>query len=127
VDLEGHPFNVQIGSKSCSCGKFQEMDIACEHACSYLLYRNEDPSQHTGEEYSVQYYKNTYEQAIVPLIAEMLTESEMITPPAVKRGRGRPRKRRIRHASEAVAKRPKHCSSCSQAGHTRKTCKQPRA
>jgi hypothetical protein len=125
TDLEGNDFIIRIDVGTCSCGKFQEFDFPCKHVAAFALSKGQDPVQYVGGVYTVEHYKRTYEQAIPPIVASQLQTLREIRPPMIKRGRGRPRKLRIRHSSEIEKKRLKHCSLCKQAGHTRKRCKKP--
>ena len=117
---------VNIPAKTCTCYRWQKSGIPCAHALSVSLNRKEQPETYTQHFYHLDAYRATYANAIFPPNADDATatytvqddrdaesdsesESESdsdsdsgdnLLPPNTRRAPGRPKKRRIRGATE---------------------------
>ncbi|XP_070022697.1 uncharacterized protein [Nicotiana sylvestris] len=79
---------------TCSCGKFQMDELSLNPMPDESLW-------------------------VIP--TEVL--EDVVLPPKGRRNAGRPRKERLKPASEKESKRAFSCSVCGQGGHNRKTCR----
>ena len=74
------------------------------------------------DQYTVQYYRNSYKHFLIPINVENLVSNSGILPPIFKKQRGRPKTKRIRKGGgkekEAIL-----CSNCQETGHNRRTCR----
>nr|XP_009596709.2 uncharacterized protein LOC104092748 [Nicotiana tomentosiformis] len=126
--LEGVRRNIVcLEEGTCSCGRFQMDELPCLHA--WAVFKNQ---QLKAGQYCSFYYKNdnllrTYEFSVNPMPYESLwvipTEvlEDVVLPPKGRRNVRRPRKERLKPASEKEYKRGFSCSVCGQSGHNRKT------
>ncbi|KAL0287349.1 UNVERIFIED_CONTAM: hypothetical protein Scaly_2766500 [Sesamum calycinum] len=134
--------SVDLGSKSCSCRKWQLSSIPCKHACFAIYYEKQVPIDYVHECYSVETYKKVSAPAIQLISHEgMWYESCIILPlpPNFRRGAGRPKKARRRESDEPTIKKKKksktpqvyklrrnqktvHCNTCGETGHNTAKC-----
>ena len=143
-------YTVNLGQKTCSCSHFQQNDIPCGHAYSFILALNCAPRNFMLTVFLISTWKNTYSQNIQPMrlaeVDEILAEQNfnpnpLCHPPQkLRSAQGRPRNHRIvRGVQRKQTVRPQailnleaaplergcgsqQCSRCSQWGHNRKTC-----
>ncbi|XP_019224608.1 PREDICTED: uncharacterized protein LOC109206249 [Nicotiana attenuata] len=114
---------------TCSCGKFQMDELPCPHAWAVLKNQQLKPGQYCSFYYKKDKLLRTYEFPVNPMPDESLwvipTEvmEDVVLPPKGRRNAGRPRKERLKPASEKESKRAFSCSVCGQGGHNRKTCR----
>ncbi|XP_019239112.1 PREDICTED: uncharacterized protein LOC109219137 [Nicotiana attenuata] len=109
---------------TCSCGKFQMDKLSCPHAWVVLKNQQLKPGQ-----YCSFYYKKDKLLPVNPIADESLwvipieVMEDVVLPPKGRRNAGRPRKERLKPASEKESKRAFSCFVCGQGGHNRKTCR----
>jgi len=142
-------YAVNLGQKTCSCSHFQQNDILCGHAYSFILVLNCAPRDFMPTIFLITTWKNTYRQNIQQItlveVDEILAEHDfnpgpLCHPPQKLRlAQGRLRNQRLVWAVrrkqtaraqavlnlEAVprerGRRSQQCSRCTQWGHNRKT------
>jgi len=114
---------------TCSCGKFQMDELPCPHAWAVLKNQQLKPGQYCSFYYKKDKLLRTYEFPVNPMPDESLwvipieVMEDVVLPPKGRRNAGRPRKERLKPASEKESKRAFSCSVCGQGGHNRKTCR----
>ncbi|XP_009781030.1 uncharacterized protein LOC107767491 [Nicotiana tabacum] len=114
---------------TCSCRKFQMDELLCPHAWAVLKNQHLKPGQYCSFYYKKDKLLKTYEFPVNPIPDESLwvipieVMEDVILPPEGRRNAGRPRKERLRPASEKESKRAFSCSVCGQGGHNRKICR----
>ncbi|KAL0419564.1 UNVERIFIED_CONTAM: hypothetical protein Sradi_1369900 [Sesamum radiatum] len=140
--FDGSQHCVDLGSKSCSCRKWQLSGIPCKHVCCAIYHQKQDPKDYVADCYSVDTYRRVYKPAILPMSHEgMWSESCIIPPipPNFGRRAGRPAKARRRESDEPTLKNKKkskrkqvqkikrhqttvHCRTCGEPGHNTTKC-----
>ncbi|KAL3529235.1 hypothetical protein ACH5RR_008557 [Cinchona calisaya] len=128
-------FVVNVYGRSCTCKEWDLTGIPCEHAYATIMHNGKEAVDYVHPFYTIQFYKKTYKYVIIPILEKNLwleTGELLIEPPELRRRPSRPRKLRRKGPDERVdssmvTRRGTvlHCSNCKQAGHNRKTCKQP--
>ncbi|XP_016504208.1 uncharacterized protein LOC107822200 [Nicotiana tabacum] len=114
---------------TCSCGKFQMDELPCPYAWAVLKNQQLKPGQYCSFYYKKDKLLKTYEFPVNSMPDESLwvipTEvmEDVVLPPKGRRNAGRPRKERLKPASEKESKWHLSCSVCGQGGHSRKTCR----
>ncbi|XP_019231123.1 PREDICTED: uncharacterized protein LOC109211976, partial [Nicotiana attenuata] len=115
--LEGVRRNiVYLEEGTCSCGKFQMDELPCPHAWAVLKNQQLKPGQYCSFYYKKDKLLSTYEFPVNPMPDESLwvipTEvmEDVVLPPKGRRNAGRPRKERLKPASEKESKRAFSCS-----------------
>ncbi|XP_070030014.1 uncharacterized protein [Nicotiana sylvestris] len=104
-------------------------ELPCPHAWAVLKNRQLKPDQYCSFYYKKDKLLRTYEFPVNPMPDESLwvipTEvlEDVVLPPKWRKNTGRPRKERLKPASEKESKRAFSCSVCGQGGHNRKTCR----
>jgi hypothetical protein len=143
----GKNYVVNIHARTCTCYRWQKSGIPCAHALSVILNRKEQPEIYTQHFYHLNTYRATYINAIFPPNVDE-TDATMsytvqedgdyesdsddgsdddLLPPSTRRAPGRPKKRRIRGATEGddrSRKRIFRCGRCNKEGHSRRTCEE---
>ncbi|XP_019229929.1 PREDICTED: uncharacterized protein LOC109210905 [Nicotiana attenuata] len=103
-------------------------ELPCPHAWAVLKNQQLKPGQYCSFYYKKDKLLRTYEFPVNPIPDKSLwvipTEvmEDVVLPPKERRNAGRPRKERLKPASEKESKRAFSCSVCGQGGHNRKTC-----
>jgi len=137
---------VDLAQHSYTCSIWQSSSYPCCHAISIILDQKQDPQRYVESIFTIAAYKNTYEQAIIPLDLANVngdaihspptvvsdeedseSEDDSVLPPSTHRAPGRPPKRRVRGGHDEV-NRPKRqfiCSRCGKTKHSHKTCHGP--
>ena len=135
--------------KTCSCGVWQSTGIPCCHTISIILGLGKDPQLYAQEFYTLEFYRNTYINAIFHPLTHTGMDNRGIKrrrrrrrraggfqytelmPANTRRPSGRPKKRRI-HGEEEVdeegnirVRKIHHCSRCGDVGHSKRTCHKP--
>ncbi|XP_070015840.1 uncharacterized protein [Nicotiana sylvestris] len=101
---------------TCSCEKFQMDELPCPHAWAVLKNQQLKPGQYCSFYYKKDKLLRTYEFPVNPMPDESLwvipieVMEDVVLPPKGRRKAGRPRKERLRHASEKEFKRAFSCS-----------------
>ncbi|XP_019227659.1 PREDICTED: uncharacterized protein LOC109208959 [Nicotiana attenuata] len=114
---------------TCSCRKFQMDEFPCPHAWAVLKNQQLKPGQYCSFYYKKDKLLRTYEFPVNPMLDESLwvipaeVLEDVVLPPKGRRNTGRPRKERLKPASEKESKRAFSCSVCGQGGHNRNTCR----
>ncbi|XP_075091604.1 uncharacterized protein LOC142171799 [Nicotiana tabacum] len=117
IVLEGVRRNiVYLEEGICSCGRFQMDELLCPHAWAILNNQQLKPGQYCSSYYKKDNPLRTYEFPVNPMPNESLwvipTEvlEDVVLPPKGRRNAGRPRKRKLKPASEKEYKRGFSCS-----------------
>ncbi|XP_019234840.1 PREDICTED: uncharacterized protein LOC109215262 [Nicotiana attenuata] len=128
--LEGVRGNIVcLEEGTCSCDKFQMNELPCPHAWAVLKNQQLKPGQYCSFYYKKDNLLKTYEIPVNPMPDESLwvipidVLEDVVLPPKGRRNARRPRKERLKPASEKESKRAFSCSVCGQSGHNRKTCR----
>ena len=95
---------VNTANISCTCGFPQETKLPCRHLAAALMFDFTDPRTLVAGERRVEALRAVYAGCVVPIDISQLRD-DGLRPPAVRRGRGRPRVKRIRSAFEGTTKR----------------------
>ena len=124
--MDRRNIDVNISAKTCTCSCWQKSVTPCLHALSISLTCKEQPETYTQHFYHLDAYRATYANAIFPPNANDATATYMVQddrdvesdsesenesdsdsdsddnllPPNTRRVPGRPKKRRIRSATE---------------------------
>ncbi|XP_031120347.1 uncharacterized protein LOC116023484 [Ipomoea triloba] len=136
-------YSVDLGSRLCSCRKWDLTGIPCSHAvCAIWIKHGKGPVWHyVDPSYYISTYLKTYDGCIKPMAGFEkwpAIEREPPLPPLYNAKPGRPRKLRKRSAGET---RPAgesskasvyltrkhvtlHCTICKQSGHNSRKCPQ---
>ncbi|KAG8380808.1 hypothetical protein BUALT_Bualt06G0055000 [Buddleja alternifolia] len=123
---------VDLLLKTCTCGMFQLCGYPCCHACAAISERRGEVDDYVDDCFKKEAYLRVYEHMIhaVPGQRDYIkTNYPILRAPAIKRKRGRPRKRRIRGAGECVDSTrvglTHICKNCLQLGHNKGSCTNP--
>ncbi|XP_019223952.1 PREDICTED: uncharacterized protein LOC109205670 [Nicotiana attenuata] len=114
---------------TCSCGKFQMDELLCPHAWAVLKNQQLKPGRYCSFYYKKDNLLRAYEFPVNSMPDESLwvisTEvlEDRVLPPKGRRNAGRPRKERLKPASEKESKRAFSRSVCGQSSHNRKICR----
>ncbi|XP_019238133.1 PREDICTED: uncharacterized protein LOC109218234 [Nicotiana attenuata] len=115
--LEGVRRNIVcLEEGTCSCGKFQMDELPCPHAWAVLKNQQLKPGQYCSFYYKKDKLLSTYEFPVNLMPDESLwvipTEvmEDVVLPPKGRGNAGRPKKERLKPASEKESKRAFSCS-----------------
>ena len=134
VEGLGHKFIVNVRLRECTCRIWQLTGIPCAHSIPCIVERNQDPTELVDRCYHRRLFCYLYENVLHPTTsAEFWTATgrESLAPPTCVNQPGRPKKTRIRDASETSMRNGKFyvsrskaqkCGNCGQPGHKRTTC-----
>ena len=112
---------VNLHERTCSCIKFQDLGIPCEHACSAALKDGVDILSLCIDERHIGTLRMVYQFGIIPIDIETIP-SLPLEAPLARQQPGRPKVKRIRRQNEDRPKRVFFCSLCGKPGHNKKTC-----
>ncbi|XP_057773865.1 uncharacterized protein LOC130993105 [Salvia miltiorrhiza] len=127
-------FVVDVDKTTCTCREWDLTGIPCIHAMSALHYMGRDPIEVVHEYYHVATYLKAYEVGLEPCRGESMwpvVESFKVKPPEARRMPGRPKKKRLRSATEREGRNPHQlsrggmvmtCRRCGNAGHNKRNC-----
>ena len=101
---------VNLEQSTCNYTNFQEYSSLYTHAIVACQYEVEDPYKYFIDQYTAQYYRNTYKHFVIPVNIETLASDLGILSPGFKKQRSRPKTKRIRKG--AWKKKATVCSSC---------------
>ena len=106
----------------CSCGLPQETALPCCHISAALMSVSKDPRETVPFEMRAGTLLGLYGGSITPVDTSTLAENGL-EPPHTRRGRGRPRLKRVRSAVERKHTRTVKCSRCGKADHNARSCR----
>ena len=119
---------VDLNGKTCSCGRFQEIQIPCVHVLAILTHVPNLP--HTAwslchHAYKTESWAKCYSRTLNPMDISKLIPLEGAKPPVFKTHRGRPKgSERIRGADKVMDRTLRICRICNQPGlHNSATCR----
>ena len=123
---------MNLGSHECSCAEWQMSGIPCAHACMAIKASHLNVYDFVDECYKITSQQKIYRMTMIPVVTldmpqpndyrlQNRDDQMCLTPPLTARPPGRPRTKRTE--SQFQNKKIYHCSTCHQAGHTRRTCK----
>ncbi len=114
---------VDLNSRTCSCGAFQEHGKPCLHAAIAINLVNCDFLAFTHPAYTIANLLQTYRTPFLLVAIDNLNGDGITLPPQVVPKRGRPKKRRLRYRGHGVPDELQNqCSGCSIKGHNIRTC-----
>ncbi len=123
---------VNILTKSCTCGIWQDTELPCLEAMVFLRkMQNKNFQQILRENVSPFYtfwsLQNLYDENVNPVVINMLEPDEVTQPPVSteKRQPGRPKNRRYRFRSifaNPFKDCPIICQKCGKRGHNKASC-----
>ncbi|XP_058182429.1 uncharacterized protein LOC131300547 [Rhododendron vialii] len=129
---DGHTFQLNMSTRTCTCREWQVAGIPSRHAVSALTHKKVNIEDGCDPSYKLEAYMQCYGSMIHPIRNQMYWEPDQfhkLDPPPLRRMPGRPRKNRMREADEAPAgashmKRSQtlRCTNCKEFGHNRRTC-----
>lgn len=124
-------YSVDIATRFCSCGEFQELGYPCAHAVAFMLNVGKNPELYCHQSAYVSYIQTMYQEQIgyrPTVLADLLAAPIIpMQPPIEVVRRGRPKgSNRIESQSHAPSVRKKRTIICPQCGgnHYAKTCPQ---
>jgi hypothetical protein len=140
--FSGNNYIVDLTKLTRTCGRFQVNDIPCGHAIACLRILNQAPRDHIPEFFSLEHYYHTYEKNVLPINVTALEAqaTDNCLPPILKRGRGRPRTRRISKGERQLRRERRErqgllpdtkdrsanrCRLCGSVGHNSLICVEP--
>ena len=143
---------VDLARKRCTCGHFQENDIPCGHAFSFILALGESPKSYLPVTFQISTWKATYERNITPITLDdipafihenpQLPVEPCFPPTKLRAPHGRPKRKRMTRGEQHrrtiraqatlnITEPPpesgqgsQQCRKCGNWGHNRKTCHQ---
>ena len=113
---------VNTNTFECSCGYPQEMALPCCRVCAAMMFVSEDPRERVPVEMRAGTLLRLYGGSIMHVDTTTLTNDDL-RPPQIRRGRGRPKLKRVRSAVERANARTVTCSRCGKAGHNARSCR----
>ncbi|WOL01741.1 hypothetical protein Cni_G10458 [Canna indica] len=124
---------VNIGSRSCSCRRWNLTGIPCNHAVSCIAWMKDDPDKYISDYFKRDAYLKTYANFIEPLTENDTwpnVDGPHCLPPHVKKMPGRPKKVRRREMNEddsQASRYSRHGTSiiyqlCFKEGHNIRRC-----
>ncbi|KAI8557838.1 hypothetical protein RHMOL_Rhmol04G0042000 [Rhododendron molle] len=129
---DGHTFQLNMSTRTCTCREWQVAGIPCRHAVLALTHKRINIEDGCDPSYKLEAYMQCYGGMIHPIRDHRYWEPDQfhkLDPPPLRRMPGRPRKNRRREADEAPAgashmKRSQtlRCTNCKEFGHNRRTC-----
>ncbi|XP_058217317.1 uncharacterized protein LOC131328386 [Rhododendron vialii] len=128
-------FVVDIGERTCTCGKWDVCGIPCSHGMAAIITDKSKPEDFVHECFHVATFAKTYEPMIKPIPDASMwvhTDFSPLIPPPFRARSGRPTKERRRGHDEEPKKRGGvrrqyttiKCRICKQPGHNARTCAQ---
>ncbi|CAL8122754.1 unnamed protein product [Prunus armeniaca] len=136
TNMEGGQYAVDLGTRSCSCMRWDLCGIPCSHAITCISRRRQDPFDYVDECYKKAAYLKSYNPIISPMPSIdqwQRHDPNPLLPPLYKKQVGRPKKKRVREQGEPPAATSGNrlrkwvydrfkCSKCGKDGHNKKTC-----
>ncbi|XP_058223177.1 uncharacterized protein LOC131332884 [Rhododendron vialii] len=101
-------FVVDIGERTCTCGKWDVCGIPCSHGMAAIITDKSNPQDFVLECFHVATFAKTYEHMIKPIPDASMwvrTDLDPLIPPPLRATSGRPRKERRRGHDEESKKR----------------------
>ncbi|XP_047268197.1 uncharacterized protein LOC124898608 [Capsicum annuum] len=126
---DGRKYIVCLDRKTCTYGRFQWDEIACEHTIAVLKSKYVvDMKPYCSEFYYPKTLRKTNEESMFPMpgkkdwIVPQEVMDEVVLPPKYKRQPGRPKKSRHKKSSETMTSSSNCCGRCGFPSHNRRTC-----
>jgi hypothetical protein len=91
-------FRVQLGLNglgTCTCGLFQDNLRPCAHAIAFIHQVYGAPLDYIAKFHTRAAWSSTYLCPLPPILSAALRSDELLLPPAMKKKRGRPQKKRM--------------------------------
>ena len=117
---------VDLKSRTCSCGQWQQMGFPCLHAYGVLF--NLEMERDIQFIYSKNHYseiKTAFSHFHKPVDVSNVSADGITTLAPVSKKRGRPRVKRVRSRGEYSRVGNKKCGKCGKNGHYATTCSGP--
>ena len=135
VDPEGDG-EVNLMTKSCSCGQFQIMGYPCVHGVAAAMLRNVNIYSLCSPYYTTEMWRESYKETIYPTgneddweVPENI-EKMQVGVPVEKQPVGQPKKNKVGRrktnctpSNGEIIRKERKCSMCGGLGHNRATCK----
>lgn len=130
---------VNTNTRSCTCRMWELNGIPCVHSISCIYWLRDDPKNYIDDYLRIEKCKLAYQESLSPLNGKNMwpkDDSDPILPPTKRRMPGRPKKARRKGVNEESKEssgsvrisgsgRDMNCTNCHQAGHNRRSCKNP--
>ena len=114
---------VNLASRSCSCGEFDNTIFPCLHAAVAIHTAKLDFREYIHPAYSIEELRLAHSNFLTLVDLEsVVDDSKTIPSPITHSKRGRPKQRRIRSTGEVNQQSMNSCNACGEKGHNIKTC-----
>ncbi|XP_074266184.1 uncharacterized protein LOC141588651 [Silene latifolia] len=121
-----HTQTVNFSQRTCTCKKLQIYKYPCSHILSVCRAYSLSWSQFVDSFFSSEEYLNSYSARFHPIPDEdnwaPYNGPTIIVDEGQRRGRGRPRSKRLKNEMDDTVRGKVTCSICRNIGHNRKTC-----
>jgi SWIM zinc finger len=123
---ESRSFNMNVRTKACDCGVWQEHGYPCIHGVAYFKgykkYTFDDLLGEVNEEYTYKNDKMLFETNFLTVcLDKVVGDGKTLAPAAARRKAGRPKKKRFRKHSRlsqgSNTSSSVRCSCCGEQGH----------
>jgi hypothetical protein len=128
----GASYTIDVASKTCECGKWQDHAVPCIDAMAYFKLHENQTFQyvldnHVDKQYTYGYVQELFRLSIIPVCLETISRDGETLPPTQSAAKttGRPRTKRLRKRSRFSHEPEKSnivCSRCRRPGHNIRTC-----
>nr|XP_043611501.1 uncharacterized protein LOC122583133 [Erigeron canadensis] len=123
--------DVNLQTKKCDYRMWELSGLPCVHAVAAYMFIKMDPTEGVSPWFEKAKWQDAYAYSIRPVRGSThwrKVRNEPPLPPIQKKMPGRPKKKRVRHATEDPIRvsrvgRQMTCKICNEKGHTRRTCK----
>ncbi len=134
VDENVAGYNMNVATRSCDCGLWQEHEYPCIHAVAYykkhLQFNFDQLLNEVDRKYTYESEKLLFSKNFLSVCDDRIVGDKSILPPCFKQKKaGRTKKKRHRQRSlhGASSSCKKKCGRCGQPGHNARTCGRVRA
>ncbi|PQM41516.1 uncharacterized protein Pyn_01377 [Prunus yedoensis var. nudiflora] len=124
TNMEGGQYVVDLGTRSCSCMRWDLCGIPCSHAIARISRRRQDPFDYVNEYYKKAAYLKSYNPIISPMPSIdqwQRHDPNPLLPPLYKKQGEPPAATSGNRLRKWVYDKFK-CSKCGKDGHNKKTC-----
>ena len=120
---------MNINSHTCTCRRWDDLQVPCIHACKAILARGENVVKYTGLTFHTSSMIQAYSGRFLPVIRQDLLPEPNRKAPKYTTQPDRPQKRRVpskgskeavvrsKHGKSVKTRAPAKCSSCGGAEH----------
>ena len=120
-DVDGRVVDLTI--PSCTCGYYNQIYLPCVHMTAAIKLTDRPLTDYVHDVYKVSSLRRVYASVIVPIDLNYVVPDGYTKPSEEQRQAGRPRKIRLRNASDMLPEDSLiSCSLCLGLGHNKRTC-----